>query len=255
MSNAAKWADLIPRAGSAIVMLVVGLACVWFGGLWYSALIALAVGCMIYELRLLGKARDHKVAVFLGGLAAVLTWFLPVLPNITILPVVAGMIAATIGGVRKPFPIGVAAGAIILAGFVLVSLRTDAGIVWVFWLLFVVIASDVAGYFVGKTFGGPKFWPRLSPKKTWSGTVGGWMAAGVIGGLFAATTGAGPILIPISAAMAFAAQLGDIGESWLKRRAGVKDSSRLIPGHGGFMDRFDGLVGACMIALFVVGAL
>jgi phosphatidate cytidylyltransferase len=210
---------------------------------------------MIYELRLLGKARDHKVAVFLGGLAAVLTWFLPVLPNITILPVVAGMIAATIGGVRKPFPIGVAAGAIILAGFVLVSLRTDAGIVWVFWLLFVVIASDVAGYFVGKTFGGPKFWPRLSPKKTWSGTVGGWVAAGVIGGLFAATTGAGPILIPISAAMAFAAQLGDIGESWLKRRAGVKDSSRLIPGHGGFMDRFDGLVGACMIALFVVGAL
>ncbi|NVO23733.1 phosphatidate cytidylyltransferase [Donghicola sp. C2-DW-16] len=255
MSSAAKWADLIPRAGSAVVMLVVGLACVWLGGLWYSALIALAVGCMIYELRLLGKARDHRVGMMLGALAAAVTWFLPVLPNLAILPVIAGMMAATTGGVRKPMPIAFAAAMIMVAGYVLVNLRTDAGIVWVFWLLFVVIASDVAGYFVGKAIGGPKFWPRLSPKKTWSGTAGGWIAAGGVGALFAATTGAGPILIPVSAMMAFAAQMGDIGESWLKRRAGVKDSSNLIPGHGGFMDRFDGLVGACMIALFVVGAL
>lgn len=255
MSSAAKWADLIPRAGSAVVMLVVGLACVWLGGLWYSALIALAVGCMIYELRLLGKARDHRVGIMLGALAAGLTWFLPVLHNLAILPVIAGMMAATTGGVRKPMPIAIAAAMIMIAGYVLVNLRTDAGIVWVFWLLFVVIASDVAGYFVGKAIGGPKFWPRLSPKKTWSGTAGGWIAAGGVGALFAATTGAGPILIPVSAMMAFAAQMGDIGESWLKRRAGVKDSSNLIPGHGGFMDRFDGLVGACMIALFVVGAL
>lgn len=255
MSNAAKWNDLIPRAGSAVVMLVVGLGCIWLGGVYYTALIAAAVGFMLYELRLLGKAGDYSYAVAIGVLGALVTWFTPSLPGAALLPVLVGVMAAASGGIKPPWHIAVAAAVIMNAGYVLVALRTDFGIAWVFWLIFVVIASDVAGYFVGRIMGGPKFWPRYSPSKTWSGTIGGWVAAGIVGAVFGASTQAGWILVPVSAVMALAAQLGDIGESVLKRRAGVKDSSRLIPGHGGFMDRFDGLCGACLIAMFVVGAL
>src|SRR5690606_1989766 len=103
---------------------------------------------------------------------------------------------------------------------------------WLFWLVFVVIATDVAGYFAGRAFGGPKFWPGVSPKKTWSGTAAGWMAAALVGAVFLSITTAGRDLIWISACVAFASQLGDIAESAVKRRMGVKDSSALILGHG-----------------------
>ena len=105
--------------------------------------------------------------------------------------------------------------------------------------------------FAGRIFGGPKFWPRFSPKKTWSGTVAGWIAAAGIGLIFLRISTAGIDLLWISALLAFASQLGDIAESAIKRQAGVKDSSNLIPGHGGLMDRFDGLLGAALFMLLV----
>ena len=117
-------------------------------------------------------------------------------------------------------------------------------------LLAIVVVTDVAGYFAGKSIGGPKFWPRISPKKTWSGVVAGWIAAGCVGAFAFATGSHGPLFILTAMIMSFGSQLGDIAESALKRRAGVKDSSNLIPGHGGVLDRFDGVVGAAMV-LFV----
>ncbi len=104
----------------------------------------------------------------------------------------------------------------------------------------------MAGYFAGRLLGGPKFWPRISPKKTWSGTLAGWALAAAVGWGMARHAGidAAPLLAALSAVTAFAAQMGDIGESWIKRRMGVKDSSGLLPGHGGVMDRFDGMTGA-----------
>jgi phosphatidate cytidylyltransferase len=99
--------------------------------------------------------------------------------------------------------------------------------------------------------GGPKFWPAISPKKTWSGTVAGWIAAAVVGMVFLRFTTAGPDLPWISAALSLASQMGDIAESAIKRRMGVKDSSHLIPGHGGLLDRFDGLLGASLLMLLV----
>ena len=97
--------------------------------------------------------------------------------------------------------------------------------------------------------GGPKFWPRLSPKKTWSGTVAGWVGAMLVGLTVWATGHGSASLIWISPLVAFAGQLGDIAESWLKRRAGVKDSSNLIPGHGGVFDRVDGLLPVAIVSL------
>ena len=100
-------------------------------------------------------------------------------------------------------------------------------------------------------FGGPKFWPAISPKKTWSGVACGWAAAALVGLMLVRIAGAGIALIWISVLVSFASQMGDIAQSALKRKMGVKDSSDLLPGHGGVFDRFDALLGAVLL-LFVI---
>jgi phosphatidate cytidylyltransferase len=130
-------------------------------------------------------------------------------------------------------------------------LRAEAGAVWVLWLVSIVVVSDVAGYFAGRSLGGPKFWPRVSPKKTWSGTVAGWIGAGFVGALFAVSTDAGLALIPVSILVGFAGQMGDIAESAVKRLREIKDSSNLIPGHGGVLDRFDAMLGAALVVVIL----
>ena len=139
--------------------------------------------------------------------------------------------------------------AIMLAGYGLIELRTLGGTQVILWLVAVVVASDVLGYFAGRMLGGPKFWPAISPKKTWSGTVAGWIGAGLVGLVLVLAADASWLLVPVSALVAFAGQLGDIAESWVKRRAGVKDASNLIPGHGGVLDRFDALIGAVVLVM------
>jgi phosphatidate cytidylyltransferase len=139
---------------------------------------------------------------------------------------------------------------VMFAAYGLVVLR-DApnGLIWLIWLVLVVVVTDVAGYFAGRMIGGPKFWPAISPKKTWSGTIAGWIGAGGLAFVFIPLTGAGIGLVFVSMIAAFASQMGDIAESAIKRRTGVKDSSSLIPGHGGVLDRFDGLIGAALLVL------
>ena len=140
---------------------------------------------------------------------------------------------------------------ILLAGFGLMALRDGAGFVWMAWLALVVIASDIMGYFAGRMIGGPKFWPRVSPKKTWSGTIAGWVGALVVGIAFMVGTGAGAGLLPLSVALSMAGQAGDLAESAVKRRVGVKDASSILPGHGGLFDRFDAMLGASLMFLLV----
>jgi phosphatidate cytidylyltransferase len=132
-----------------------------------------------------------------------------------------------------------------------VHFRADYGFTWILWLMSVVIVTDIFGYFAGKAFGGPKFWPKISPKKTWSGTAAGWIGAALVGFIFTLFTDAGLWIIFISIVLSFAGQMGDIAESALKRRMGVKDSSTLIPGHGGLFDRFDALLGAALFLIIV----
>ena len=118
-------------------------------------------------------------------------------------------------------------------------------------LVLVVVVTDVAGYFAGRAIGGPKFWPRVSPKKTWAGTVAGWIAAGLLSLVFITWYGAGWSLVGLSIAVSMASQMGDIAESAMKRKVGAKDSSSLIPGHGGLLDRFDGMLGGAVFLLLV----
>ena len=110
------------------------------------------------------------------------------------------------------------------------------------WVFIVTWATDIGAYFAGRVIGGPKLAPRISPNKTWAGLLGGMIAATVTGGWWALTVGLDPSLLWIAPLFAIAAQLGDLFESGLKRRAGVKDSGTWLPGHGGALDRLDGLV-------------
>ena len=140
---------------------------------------------------------------------------------------------------------------VLLAGFGMMSVRDDLGLGWMMWLICVVVATDVLGYFAGRLIGGPKFWPAVSPKKTWAGTGFGWIGAALVGWGFALNSGATFELIGISIAISMASQMGDIAESAIKRMMDVKDSSALIPGHGGVLDRFDGMLGASVFLLIV----
>jgi phosphatidate cytidylyltransferase len=225
----------------------------WLGGLWFQALCAVVAGIMVWELaRLLGAARAALPLAAVSGGAIFVAGFLPpsvALPLI-LLPALAGL--PRLGAHRAVW--AAFAFAILLAAFGLMVLREDFGFKWVAWLVCIVIASDVAGYFAGRLIGGPKFWPKVSPKKTWSGTVAGWIGAAAVGLAFMKTTAAGPGIIGVSVAVAMAGQLGDIAESALKRKSGIKDSSNLIPGHGGLFDRFDAMLGASLF-LLIVGAL
>jgi phosphatidate cytidylyltransferase len=115
------------------------------------------------------------------------------------------------------------------------------GMQLVFWLVIVVVATDVFAYLVGRSLGGPKLAPRISPGKTWSGLAGGALGAMILGGVFAHLVGWGwPQGALFALILALVAQSGDLFESFIKRRAGVKDSGHLIPGHGGMLDRLDG---------------
>ncbi len=249
MSGAANWSDLAPRVGSAIVMAAVGIAAIWAGGVVFGALVSLVSGLIIWEItRMLAPSENaggHVLALGLGvfcGVAVFLAGFLPGVVALTLLLAVTLGGVLTLGAGRDRSRFGLYALWVLIAGYGLTALRAEGGLMVILWLVALVIATDTAGYFAGKTIGGPKFWARISPKKTWAGTIAGWIAAALVGLLFG-----GVGLMVISALVAFASQMGDAAESALKRHTGIKDSSNLIPGHGGVFDRFDAMMGAALV--------
>lgn len=253
-----RWADLRPRLISAFVMLALGVVEIWLGGRSFHIFVGVVVGLMLWEMVRMLRPGGRFIAMIVGlvgGLCvAILPEFdeaIPLLAMIALL-IVLGVALGMLTQLRRRMGVPYAC-VILLGGFGLILVRDNLGVGWVVWLLAVVIASDVMGYFAGKTLGGPKFWPAISPKKTWSGTVAGWGGAALIGWAFSLGSGITGLVIVLSLVLAFAAQLGDIAESAIKRRTGVKDSSSLIPGHGGVLDRFDGLLGAA-VALLLVAA-
>ena len=129
--------------------------------------------------------------------------------------------------------------------------RAGDGLNLVLWVFIVTWSTDIGAYFAGRSIGGPKLAPAISPNKTIAGLVGGMVAAALLGGLWAWATGLPSLLYLLGAPMAAAAQGGDLFESWMKRRAGVKDSGTLLPGHGGVFDRLDGLL---VVALLTAAA-
>lgn len=140
---------------------------------------------------------------------------------------------------------------LLLPAFGLLLLRIE-GFQITLWTLAIVWATDIGAFFAGRAFGGPRIAPSISPSKTWSGLAGGMIAAGVVGAMLADR----PLLVWLGPLLAILAQAGDFFESWIKRRAGVKDSGSILPGHGGALDRLDGVVPvAAVMGLLLLGGM
>lgn len=120
--------------------------------------------------------------------------------------------------------------------------RADNGVALVLWVFIVVWSTDIGAYFTGRTIGGPKLAPAISPGKTWAGFYGGVVAASLLGGAWAYAEQLSPTVFLLAPLFSVASQGGDLFESWMKRKSGVKDSGRWLPGHGGVFDRVDGLL-------------
>ncbi|MDF0602257.1 phosphatidate cytidylyltransferase [Psychromarinibacter sp. C21-152] len=246
-----SWGDLRPRLITGLVLAAAGAAVIWAGGAVFGLTAALVVAVMVWELSAMIAPEKGPEAVQLAVLSAAAILLARVLPPVFTLPL---LLAPGLVGIsllkRRRFLVPVAVSLVLLGTYGLVWFRDTFGMVWMFWLVGTVVATDIAGYFGGRAIGGPKFWPRVSPKKTWAGIVSGWVAA-VLVTLAMRGPGEAGAFIALAVVISFASQMGDVAESAVKRRAGVKDASGLLPGHGGLFDRFDALLGA---ALFMMAA-
>ena len=245
--------DLMLRVIAALVLAPAAVLVAYLGGWPWTTLVTLAaIGLYVEWLMIVGAARERR-AVVAGGVALAVSGVCLAVGRVdaSLLVVVIGLAAVTIvAPARRHWT---AAGYCYAAAAQMASalLRLDqaSGFAALMMVLLVVWGTDIGGYFAGRGIGGPKLWPRVSPKKTWAGAVGGFAASLVVSGGFAAlgVGRTGPLLL-LGAALSIASQLGDLLESAVKRQFGVKDSSHLIPGHGGLMDRLDGFVAAAVIA-------
>ncbi|MDP1583086.1 MAG: phosphatidate cytidylyltransferase [Bradyrhizobium sp.] len=245
--------NLMMRVLAALVLAPAAIAIAYAGGFLWAALVTLAaIGLYVEWLMIVGAGREPRViasgaaALAIGGIC--LAWGRI---DTALVVLAVGLVAvALLSGERRLWTMtGFLYAAAAELASVLVRLDPVKGFAALMLVLLVVWASDIGGYFAGRGIGGPKLWPRVSPKKTWAGAVGGFaLSLGVAGGFAAFGYGqAGPLLL-LAAVLSIASQLGDLFESAVKRRFGVKDSSHIIPGHGGLMDRLDGFVAAIVLA-------
>jgi phosphatidate cytidylyltransferase len=210
--------NLVLRIISSAVLAPLAILIAWLGGVTFVIFWTVAASIVLWEWSMLVRSGHHAVLAFLGWMAAGLIY----------------------------------AGALLLGPIVL---RGDAafGFVALLFLFAIVWVTDIAAYFAGRAIGGPKLWPAVSPKKTWSGAIGGTIGGVAAGILVIKAAGllVAPMLVLVAVVLSVVAQAGDLLESSVKRQFGAKDASQLIPGHGGLMDRLDGFLTAVAAAVMV----
>ena len=252
MKNLGNWYDLQLRIISAFFLLFISTYCIYLGNHIFTMFIVLLVGIMHWEL---GKMLSpiSSQAMWFSAILSMLVIFYLLGSKSTFGPIVILLINFHFQ--RNFFHHSRNFGAfyslaVIICGLIFYKVRLDFGLFHTVWLIGIVVVTDTAGYIIGRMVGGPKVFPRVSPKKTWSGVLAGWFAVGIFSWSFVGNVAPQNLFVTfvsISIILSVAAQIGDIVQSHLKRLSDVKDSSNLLPGHGGFMDRFDGFIGATVV--------
>ncbi|SFK05353.1 phosphatidate cytidylyltransferase [Methylocapsa palsarum] len=263
LSTSKKMSDLLPRAASSLVLMALALGSVWLGGEAFSVIWLAAAFAIVYEWQSIIATARLLPRILIAGLALVLAgqFASKGSPGFASYIIALGGVfaASTAGQGRRIW----AFAGLAYAGALLVSVTAlyhsaAFGAGFILWLFATVWGTDVFAYFGGRMIGGPKLWPQISPSKTWSGTLLGVFAGALIGSAVGfggiGHSIATPQLFGLGLLTALVSQGGDLFESWVKRYFGVKDSSVLIPGHGGFMDRLDGFAAAAACAALVAAS-
>jgi len=260
--------DLPTRFAAGVVMITIAVTAAWLGGWPFRILIAAAAAAMMIEYCDMHREKRLWAYVGAGLLAAALLglseYLYPALdapleaeagtfaPNWEAFGAIA-LGSLLLGAASRRATTGAGLLYIGIPSFALLSLSW----VWealVFWVFVVTWATDIFAYFAGRAIGGPKLAPGISPNKTWAGLAGGVAGAALFGWLLASWFEMEPFFLWMGGPMAVAAQAGDLFESWLKRRAGIKDSGSLLPGHGGVLDRLDGLLAVAIATTLLLMA-
>jgi len=258
-SNVSTPANNLPlRVASAVVLAPLALITAYLGDWPFALFWGLAALAVLWEWTTLVAGAHHRLMVLTTasaiGAAALVVWLGR--PITAMLLVGLGALAALIFAPRERrlwITAGIAyAGSMLLAPMYLRADESDG--FFAMTILFAIVwTTDVLGYFAGRAFGGPKLLPKVSPKKTWSGAIAGALGAVIVAVLVAGAFGSfnRPAIAILAVLLSVVAQLGDLLESWVKRQFGAKDTSALIPGHGGVMDRLDGFWAAAMLGCLI----
>ncbi len=248
--------NLIVRIAVAVVLAPIAVTIAFAGGwLWTLLTTVISIG-LYYEWHAIVNEASEKRAFAIGvialeviGLALWFGW-----TGVALAAAVVGPTLIAFLSQQRPWwnTGGFAYAAAALIASILIRLDGTMGFYALMFVLFVVWASDIGGYFAGRAIGGPKLWPLVSPNKTWAGAMGG-VVLSIVVALTMAALGWGHVLplLVLAAALSVVSQLGDLFESAVKRAFGVKDSGRIIPGHGGLLDRLDGFVAAIVFAAII----
>ena len=255
--RSAKWGDLGIRTASSLILIPAVIACAWYGGFWFKGLVLLLAGLIAHEWVSIVHPKNitqyalHMAAAICGTLFPDMFGVGIALLAILALALASGLLVRFGNSASSKWRYF----GVFYVGFPAIAftlLRSDPtyGFSAILWIFLIVWAADILAYFAGRTIGGPKLAPVISPKKTWAGLGGAVAGSTLASSIFAYTFQLNGIsaLAVLAASLALVEQVGDLFESALKRFHGVKDSGTLIPGHGGVIDRVDGLIAVAVFA-------